>query len=93
MKTNEVMSLKVSSKGEAPKLAGAITNYIQESGEVKLECIGAGALNVAIKGVTIAMTHVISSGKELYIQPFFRNIEIDGEEKTGIVLKVTSHDK
>ena len=41
--------LKVSSKSNPSKVAGAIANVFRESGTVELQAIGAGALNQSIK--------------------------------------------
>lgn len=79
---------KVGSKSEPAKLAGAIANTVLEGSDVRLECIGAGAVNNAMKGVATARGFLAPSGMDLYIQPFFRNINIDGEDKTALILNV-----
>ncbi len=79
---------KVGSKSEPGKLAGAIAGAINEEGQVKLECIGAGAVNNAIKGIATARGFVISSGSDLVVQPHFKTIMLDGEEKTAIIMIV-----
>ena len=66
--------LKVSSKSNPSKVAGAIAN------------VGAGSLNQAIKAVAIARGFVAPSGKNLVIIPAFSDITIDGAEKTAIKL-------
>ena len=45
--------LKVSSKSNPSKVAGAIANIYREKGSVELQTIGAGSLNQAIKAIAI----------------------------------------
>ncbi len=78
--------LKVSSKSNPNKVAGAIANVFRLSSEVELQTIGAGSLNQAIKAIAIARGFVAPSGKNLVCIPAFTDITIDGEEKTAIKL-------
>lgn len=47
-------TLKVSSKSDPNRVAGALANVLRDKGNVEIQAIGAGALNQAIKGVAIA---------------------------------------
>lgn len=78
--------LKVSSKSDPNKVAGAIANVIKDNNTVELQAIGAGALNQAVKGIIIARGFTAPSGKNLVCIPAFSDITIDGEEKTAIKL-------
>ncbi len=80
--------LKVSSKSNSNKVAGAIANIFREKGSVEIQTIGAGSLNQAIKAVCIARGFVAPSGLNLVCIPAFTDIEIDGSEKTAIKLIV-----
>ncbi len=80
--------LKVSSKSNPSKVAGAIANIFRESGMVELQTVGAGSLNQAIKAIAIARGFVAPSGKNLVVIPAFSDIEIEGEPKTAIKLIV-----
>ncbi len=80
--------LKVSSKSNPNKVAGAIANVFRNNGSVELQTVGAGSLNQAIKSVCIARGFVAPSGKNLVCIPAFVDITIDGEEKTAIKLIV-----
>jgi len=82
--------LKVSSKSNPSKVAGAIANVFRTDGIVEIQTIGAGALNQAIKAVAIARGFVAPSGKNLVIIPAFSDILIDGAEKTAMKLIVES---
>lgn len=81
------MTLKVSSKSNPVSIAGALTVYIKE-GDVELNCIGAGALNQAVKSIAIARGYVAPLGKDLICIPAFMDVVIDEEERTAIKLIV-----
>jgi len=80
--------LKVSSKSKPNSVAGAIAGIIRTDGKVQIQTIGAGALNQTIKGIAIARGYIAPTGQELVCIPFFKDIEINGETKTAIVLNV-----
>ena len=81
-------TLKVSSKSEPNRIAGALANVLREKENVEIQAIGAGALNQAIKGIAIARGFVAPSRKNLVCIPAFSDIVIDGQERTGIKLIV-----
>ena len=82
--------LKVSTKSNPSKVAGAIANVFRDNGNVEIQTIGAGSLNQAIKSICIARGFLAPSGKNLVVIPSFSDILIDGEEKTAIKLVVES---
>lgn len=82
--------LKVSSKSNPSKVAGAIANVFREQGCVEIQTIGAGSLNQAIKAICIARGFLAPSGENLVVIPAFSDILIEGEEKTAIKLVVES---
>lgn len=79
-------TLKVGTKSNPSKVAGALANVIRQTGNVEIQAIGAGALNQAIKAVAIARGFVAPSGKNIVCVPAFTDITIEGEEKTAIKL-------
>lgn len=89
---NDIMErieiLKVSSKSNPNSVAGAIAAMVKEYGKVELQAIGAGALNQAIKGISIARGFVAPSGINLVCIPAFADVEVEGENRTGIKLIV-----
>ncbi len=78
--------LKVSSKSNPSKVAGAIANIFRENGTAELQTIGAGSLNQAIKAIAIARGFLAPSGKNIAVIPAFNDVIIGGEEKTAIKL-------
>jgi len=63
---------------------------IRSNNKVRIQTIGAGALNQAIKGVAIARGFIAPTGQELVCIPYFKDIEVNGEIKTAIVLTIES---
>ena len=82
--------LKVSSKSNPSKVAGAIANIYREQKMVEIQTIGAGSLYQAIKAVAIARGFVAPSGDDLVVVPSFNDIVINGENKTAMKLLVTN---
>ena len=80
--------LKVSSNSKPNSVAGAIAGIVRAEGKVQIQTIGAGALNQAIKGIAIARGYIAPTGQELVCIPFFKDIEVNGEVKTAMVLTV-----
>ena len=84
------MIVKVSSKSNPNSVAGMIASLIREEDKVEVICIGAGALNQAVKAVAIARGFVAPSGVDLVCVPAFAEVQVEGEERTGIKLIVES---
>ncbi len=80
--------LRVSSTTKPNSIAGAIAGIIREDGRVQIQTIGAAALNQTIKGIAIARGYIAPTGNEIVCVPFFKDIEVNGEIKTAIVLTV-----
>ena len=81
-------TLKVSTKSDPAKVAGAIAGVIREEGKAEIQTVGAGSLNQAVKAIAIARGYVAPGGIDLIIIPGFQDIKIDGEERTAIRLLV-----
>jgi stage V sporulation protein S len=80
--------LKVSTKSNPNSVAGAMAGVVRQAGTVEVQVVGAGALNQAIKAVAIARSYVEASGIDLVCIPSFADIEIDGEHRTAIRLRI-----
>lgn len=87
---DSIKVLRVSSKSKPNSVAGAIAGIIRSDTRVKIQTIGAGALNQAIKGVAIARGFIAPTGQDLVCIPYFKDIEVNGEIKTAIVLNIES---
>ena len=92
--------LKISSKSNPNSVAGAIAGLVKESQKAEMQAIGAGALNQAVKavaiargfvapaGVDLARGFVAPAGVDLVCIPAFAEVEVEGEDRTGIKLIV-----
>ncbi len=81
-------NLKISSKSNPNSVAGAIIGVLKENKKAELQAIGAGAINQAIKAVAIARGFVAPSGIDLICVPAFSEVEVEGEQRTGMKLIV-----
>ena len=80
--------LKVSSKSNPAKVAGALVNVLKESDRVVLQAVGAGAINQTMKAIAIGRGFVAPSGSELVCIPSFVDIMINEEKRTAMKLAV-----
>ncbi len=79
----------MSSKSISQKVAGSIANSFREGcTSVEIQTVGAGAVNQAIKAISIARGFVAPLGMNLICTPAFYDVMIDGKEKTAIRLIV-----
>ena len=76
--------LKVSSKSNPNSVAGALAVAIKESGRTEIQSIGAGAINQAVKAITIARGFLAPIGKDIVCVPAFTDINISGQKRTAI---------
>ena len=76
--------LKVAGTSRPVSVAGAIAGVIRSQGRVEVHAIGAGAVNQAIKAITISRGYVAPSGLELVCIPTFIDLIVAGQARTGI---------
>jgi stage V sporulation protein S len=81
-------TLKVSTRSNPNSVAGAMAGVVRSSGGVLVQVVGAGALNQAIKAIAIARGYVAPGGIDLVCVPTFAEVEIDGERRTAIRLRI-----
>lgn len=79
-------TIKVSSKSNSNKVAGALTALLKENDVVEVQTVGAGALNQSIKAIAIARGFLAPSGKNITCIPTFADVKIDDITKTAIKL-------
>lgn len=83
------MEIKVAAKSNPNSVAGMIANLIKEdNNKIEISCIGAGALNQAMKAIAIARGFVAPTGKDLICIPAFKQIELDGLDRTAMKIIV-----
>jgi stage V sporulation protein S len=83
--------LKVSSKSSPASVAGAIAGMVKDGVPDNIQCVGAGAVNQAIKAVAIARGFLIPTGVDISCAPTFSDIEIGGESRTAIRIAIYVH--
>ena len=83
--------LKVSSKSSPASVAGAMAGMVKDGVPVNMQCVGAGAVNQAIKAMAIARGFLIPTGFDISCAPVFSDILINGESRTAIRLSVYVH--
>ena len=88
MKQQEPEVLKVSAKSNPSAVAGALSAVIREEGFAEIQAVGAGAINQAVKAIAIARGFLAPSGYNLICIPAFRDIEINGDERTSMLFMV-----
>ena len=76
--------LKISSKSNPNAVAGAIAELLKENSKIEMQAIGAGAVNQAVKAVAIARGFIAPMGVDLVCIPAFAEVEVEGEDRTGI---------
>lgn len=80
--------LKVSAKSNPNSVAGALAAVLRERETAELQAVGAGAINQAIKAVAIARSYLKAGQIDLVCVPSFIDVEINGNERTGISLAI-----
>ena len=82
--------LKISAKSSPNSVAGAIAGLVKENGRAEMQAIGAGAINQAVKAVAIARGFVAPAGVDLVCIPAFAEVQVEGEDRTGMKLIIES---
>jgi stage V sporulation protein S len=80
--------IRVAAASRSTAVAGAIAGVMREKGHVDVQAIGAGAVNQAIKAVTIARGYLELDGIDVVCIPSFVEVIIDGQERTAVRLSV-----
>lgn len=84
----ETIVLKVAAASNPAKVATSVIKNMQEGKDVETLSIGAGAMNQAVKAITIARGLAAPMGWDLTIRPGFVDLMINQEVKTAIKLIV-----
>ena len=83
--------LKVAASSDANSVARAIVGALRKSQLVETHAIGAGAVNQAVKAVAIARRTLQRENGDLIMTPGFIEVEIEGQERTGVRLIIEQH--
>ena len=80
--------IKVSAGSRTSAVAGAIAGIIREHRHAEVQAIGAGAVNQALKALTLATGYLKLDGIEVVCVPEFVDVEIEEKVRTAIKLVV-----
>ena len=80
--------IRVAAASRSTAVAGAIAGVMREQGQVNVQAIGAGAVNQALKAVTIARGYLELDGIDIICVPSFVEVVIDGQERTAVRLSI-----
>ena len=80
--------IRVAAKSRSTAVAGAIAGVMRERSRVDVQAIGAGAVNQAIKAVTIARGYLQLDGIDIVCVPSFTLVMIEDQERTAVRLGV-----
>lgn len=83
--------LKVAAKSSVQSTASAIAHSITDRNrEVRLRAVGAGAVNQAVKAITVARGFTATRGFDLSFKSAFETIQIDGQDVSAILFFVNA---
>lgn len=86
---DEIKKLMVSGSSPVRELAGSIAkSYDSGAKKIELRAIGASSVNQAIKALATARSIFAQKGLDLTIKPGYDEVEIKGDKRTVIVLRV-----
>jgi stage V sporulation protein S len=80
--------IRVAASSRSTAVAGAIAGVMREQEQVDVQAIGAGAVNQAIKAITIARGYLELDGIDIVCVPSFVEVLIDGQERTAVRIGV-----
>ena len=72
------------------KLSNAILQVFHKHDIAKLRCVGAAAINHAVKAFIIAKGEAQKRGEDIFMNLSFTTVNFNGEEKTGILIEIES---
>lgn len=87
-KTAEIGMIKVSAKSRPTSVAGAIAGVIREKNSARMQAIGAGAVNQAVKAIAIASGYLEEDEIKINCLPHFTEVDIDGYERTALLFVI-----
>ena len=80
--------IKVSATSRTAAVAGAIAGVIREHKHAEVQAIGAGAVNQAVKALSLATSYLKQDGIHVAFIPEFADVTIEGNVRTAIKLVI-----
>lgn len=85
---DEVSILRVSATSNPSSVGSAIAHAVYDSKPVAVRAIGAGAVNQAVKAITIARGYVAETGYNLTCIPGFTNVQMKDAILSAMVFRI-----
>lgn len=82
--------IRVAARSRTASVAGAIAGVFREQGQAEVQAIGAGAVNQAVKAITVARGYLAEEGENIVFTPSFVEVQIDDQERTAVRVLVES---
>ena len=76
--------IKVAATSRTSAVAGAIAGVIRDHKRAEVQAIGAGAVNQAVKAMTLAVNYLKEDGITISFVPEFADITIEDKVRTAI---------
>ncbi len=76
--------IKVSATSRTAAVAGAIAGVIRDHKHADVQAIGAGAVNQAVKAITLAIGYLKEDGIAVSFVPEFVDVAIEDKVRTAI---------
>ena len=83
--------IKVADSSRTSAVAGAIAGVIREHKHADVQAIGAGAVNQAVKAITLAVGYLKEDGIKIRFVPEFVDITIEDKVRTAIKFVIDVH--
>ena len=83
--------IKVADSSRTSAVAGAIAGIIRERKHAEVQAIGAGAVNQAVKAITLAVSYLKEDGIAISFVPEFVDITIEDKVRTAIKFVIDVH--
>jgi len=80
--------IRVAATSRSTAVAGAIAGVMREKEQVNVQAIGAGAVNQAVKAITIARGYLEQDEIDIICVPSFIEVQIDNQERTAVRILV-----
>lgn len=85
-----MITLRIASSTDPKDAAGAVAGQLRESGGVRLQAIGAAAVNQTSKALALAGLYMRDEGRLVLSSVERCDVDINGERRTGLRWKVIS---
>ena len=82
--------IKVSATSRTSAVAGAIAGVIRDHKHADVQAIGAGAVNQAVKAITLATTYLQQDGITISFVPEFIDVAIEDQVRTAVKFVIDS---